>query len=109
MMKERYKDDSLDISGAGEKVKALINEHLVDLGINPKIPPVELLSDDFLAHVNEHAKKAAARPKPAKWSTLSASIALYISMRDPAFYKKLSEKLERLIEQHRDRWDALSR
>lgn len=56
MAKERYKDDSLDIADAGEKVKALINEHLVDLGINPKIPPVELLSDDFLAHVQSHAK-----------------------------------------------------
>ncbi len=38
MVKERYKDDSLDITDAGEKVKALINEHLIDLGINPKIP-----------------------------------------------------------------------
>ena len=27
---------------------------------------------------------------------------------DPAFYAKLSEKLERLIEQHRDNWKALS-
>ena len=56
MVKERYKDDSLDIADAGEKVKALINEHLVDLGINPKIPPVELLSDDFLAHVQRHSR-----------------------------------------------------
>jgi type I restriction enzyme R subunit len=48
MVKERYKDDSLDIADAGEKVKALINEHLIDLGINPKIPPIELLSPDFM-------------------------------------------------------------
>ena len=38
-IKERYKDDSLSISGAGEKVRKLIDEHLVSLGINPKIPP----------------------------------------------------------------------
>jgi len=31
MVKERYKDDSLDISDAGAKVKALINEHLIDI------------------------------------------------------------------------------
>jgi len=43
MVKERYKDDSLDLAGVGAKVKALINEHLIDLGINPKIPPVEYL------------------------------------------------------------------
>jgi type I restriction enzyme, R subunit len=55
MVKERYKDDSLDISDAGEKVKELINEHLIDLGINPKIPPIELLSDDFISNVQKHS------------------------------------------------------
>ena len=74
MVKERYKDDSLDIADAGEKVKALINEHLIDLGINPKIPPVELLSDDFMANVQKHAG-ATPRPRPARWSTPSASTA----------------------------------
>ena len=107
MVKERYKDDSLDISGAGAKVKALINEHLVELGINPKIPPVELLSDDFLAHVNEHAKGN----DEAKASEMEHAIRKHCTVHfeeDPAFYKKLSEKLERLIEQHRDSWDALA-
>src|SRR4029077_14465283 len=55
MVKERYKDKSLDIADAGAKVKALINEHLIDLGINPKIPPIELLSDDFIANVQRHS------------------------------------------------------
>jgi type I restriction enzyme R subunit len=51
MIKERYKDDSLNIADAGEKVKALINEHLIDLGINPRVPPIELLSPDFMEQV----------------------------------------------------------
>ncbi len=55
MAKERYKDESMDFGDAGKKVKALINEHLISLGINPKIPPIELLSDDFVANVQKHA------------------------------------------------------
>lgn len=35
-VKDRYKDDTLNISGSGEKVRLLINEHLISLGINPK-------------------------------------------------------------------------
>src|SRR5690606_23435920 len=46
--KERYKDDTLSLGDAGQKVRDLINEHLISLGINPKVPPVELLSEDFL-------------------------------------------------------------
>ncbi len=107
MVKERYKDDSLDISDAGEKVKALINEHLIDLGINPKIPPVELLSDEFITHVRKHSQGN----DEAKSSEMEHAIRKHCTVHfdeDPAFYAKLSEKLERLIEKHRDNWKALS-
>lgn len=107
MVKERYKDDSLDIADAGEKVKALINEHLIELGINPKIPPVELLSDDFLEHVKRHSK---GDPE-AKASEMEHAIRKHCTVHfdeDPAFYAKLSEKLEKLIEQHRDNWKVLA-
>ncbi len=107
MVKERYKDDSLDITDAGEKVKALINEHLIDLGINPKIPPVELLSDDFLAHVQRHSRGDAE----AKASEMEHAIRKHCTVHfdeDPAFYKRLSEKLEKLIEDHHNNWQALA-
>jgi type I restriction enzyme, R subunit len=108
MVKERYKDESLDISDAGEKVRALINEHLIDLGINPKIPPVELMSPDFLAHVGHHSGGNAE----AKASEMEHAIRKHCTVHfdeDPAFYKKLSEKLEKLIQDHRDQWDLLAK
>jgi type I restriction enzyme, R subunit len=107
VVKERYKDESLDITDAGEKVKALINEHLVDLGINPKIPLVELLSDDFIAHVQKHSLGSAE----AKASEMEHAIRKHCTVHfdeDPAFYKRLSEKLEKLIQDHRDNWKALA-
>jgi len=107
MVKERYKDESLDISDAGAKVKALINEHLINLGINPKIPPIELLSADFLANVQKHAQ---GDPE-AKASEMEHAIRKHCTVHfdeDPAFYKKLSEKLERLIDEYKHNWDALA-
>jgi type I restriction enzyme, R subunit len=107
MVKERYKDDSLDIADAGEKVKALINEHLIDLGINPKIPPVELLSDEFISHVQRHS----SGNDEAKASEMEHAIRKHCTVHfdeDPAFYTKLSEKLEKLIEKHRDSWKSLA-
>ncbi|MFA7280136.1 MAG: HsdR family type I site-specific deoxyribonuclease [Sterolibacterium sp.] len=107
MIKERYKDDSLDIADAGEKVKALINEHLIDLGINPKIPPIELLSDDFIANVQKHAQ---GDPE-AKASEMEHAIRKHCTVHfdeDPAFYKRLSEKLEKLIQEHQNNWQVLA-
>ena len=90
-----------------EPVKALINEHLIDLGINPKIPPVELLSDDFMAQVRRHAQ---GDPE-AKASEMEHAIRKHCTVHfdeDPAFYKRMSEKLERLIQQHGKNWDLLA-
>jgi type I restriction enzyme, R subunit len=107
MVKERYKDDSLDLADAGAKVKALINEHLIDLGINPKIPPIELLSSDFIAQVQKHA---SGDPE-AKASEMEHAIRKHCTVHfdeDPAFYKRLSDKLEQLIQEHRNNWEALA-
>jgi type I restriction enzyme R subunit len=109
MTKERYKDETVNIAiaDAGGKVKALINEHLVDLGINPRIPPVELLSDDFMAQVQQHADGN----DKSKASEMEHAIRKHCTVHfdeDPAFYKRLSEKLEKLIEAHKGQWELLA-
>lgn len=105
--KERYKDESLSLGNAGEKVKALINEHLISLGINPKVPPVELLSEDFLEKLAAHSGKNAE----AKASEMEHAIRKHCTVHhdeDPSFYKNLSEKVDALIEKHHDQWDLLA-
>jgi type I restriction enzyme R subunit len=103
-VKERYKDDTLNISGAGEKVRKLIDEHLMSLGINPKIPPVELLSPRFIQELEKN------RSSKSKASEMEHAIRKHCKVKfdeDPAFYAKLSEKLEALIQQYKDNWDQL--
>jgi len=103
-IKERYKDASLDISGAGAKVRKLINEHLISLGINPKIPPVELMSDTFIKELEKNTSSKA------KASEMEHAIRKHCKVHwgeDPALYQLLSEKLESLIKKHKDDWDQL--
>ena len=105
--KERYKDTSLDLGTAGEKVKALINEHLISLGINPMVQPVELLAEDFLDKLAAHAGQNGE----AKASEMEHAIRKHCTVHhdeDPAFYKRLSEKVDALIEKHHDAWDLLA-
>jgi type I restriction enzyme R subunit len=105
--KERYKDTSLDLGDAGQKVRDLINEHLIRLGINPKVPPIELLSDDFIANLNQHAAGNAE----AKASEMEHAIRKHCTVHhdeDPAFYKSLAEKVEKLIDEYQDQWDKLA-
>ncbi|MEI6234470.1 MAG: HsdR family type I site-specific deoxyribonuclease [Planctomycetota bacterium] len=102
--RQRYKDESLDITGIGEKVRKLVNDHLISLGINPKIPPVELLSPTFVKELDKNVT-----PK-AKASEMEHAIRKHLKIHfeeDPAFYQKLSVKLEALIKKYKDDWDEL--
>ncbi|OHC69484.1 MAG: deoxyribonuclease HsdR [Rhodocyclales bacterium RIFCSPLOWO2_02_FULL_63_24] len=104
--KERYKDASLDLGDAGEKVKSLINTHLISLGINPKVAPVELLAEDFIEKLEQHAGNNGE----AKASEMEHAIRKHCTVHhdeDPAFYKTLSEKVDALIEKHHEQWDLL--
>lgn len=105
--KERYKDASLDLGNAGEKVKALINQHLISLGINPMVAPVELLAPDFLEKIATHA----GHNSEAKASEMEHAIRKHCTVHhdeDPAFFKSLSAKVDALIEKHHDNWDLLA-
>ena len=105
-VKDRYKDDTLTISGAGEKVRTLINEHLISLGINPKIKPVELMSPRFIQELEQN------KSAKAKASEMEHAIRKHCKVHldeDPVLYQKLSDKLEALIQKYKDDWDELYR
>ena len=104
-IKQRYKDDSVTIAGAGEKVKKLVNEHLISLGIDPKIPPVELISPHFIKQVDSN------KSGKAKASEMEHAIRKHCKVHwqeDPALYKKMTEKLDSLIKKQHDDWDELA-
>ena len=103
-IKERYKDDTLDIAGAGNKIKRLVNEHLISLGINPKIPPTELFSSNFIKELekNKTAKAKASEMEHATRKHIKINLA-----DDPVFYKTMSEKLDSIIQSHWEDWDAI--
>jgi type I restriction enzyme R subunit len=102
--RERYKDDSINIAGAGEKVKKLVNEHLISLGINPKVPPVELFSDKFITTLKEHQDTRAAA------SEMEHAIRKHCKVNeadDPVMYQRFSEKLEDVLKKYNDNWDQM--
>lgn len=102
--RERYKDESINISGAGEKVRKLVNEHLISLGINPKVPPIELFSNKFIMAIKEHQDPRAAA------SEMEHAIRKHCKVNegdDPVLYKRFSEKLEHVLKKYNGNWDQM--
>jgi type I restriction enzyme R subunit len=99
-----YRDDQLDVAGAGEKVRKLIEEHIFSTGIDPKIPPVDLLAKDFKEKLNSH------KSAKAKASEIENAIKHHIKInieQDPEYYKSLSERLSDIIRKGEEKWDDL--
>ena len=99
-----YRDEQLNISGAGEKVRQLIEEHIFSTGVDPKIAPVDLLAKDFKQKLNEH------KSSRAKASEIENAIKHHIKINleeDPDYYRPLSERLNEIIRQNADKWDEL--
>jgi len=99
-----FRDEQLFIAGAGEKVRKLIEDHIYSTGVDPKIPPVDLLAADFKEKLNQH------KSNRAKASEIENAIKHHIKIKledDPEFYKSLSEKLESIIRKHEEKWEEL--
>lgn len=100
--KTRYRDDGLDISDAGEKVRQLVDEHILSTGVNPKIPPVDLLAANFKDSLQ------GVKSDESKASEIESAIKHHITVNldeDPEYYKSLSLKLRDIIEKTAGKWD----
>jgi type I restriction enzyme R subunit len=100
--RNRYRDPGLNISDAGEKVRKLVDEHIISTGVDPKIPPVDLMAANFKESV-EQIKSPESRA-----SEIESAIKHHITVNleeDPEYYKSLSLRLRDIIEKTKGKWE----
>ncbi|MXR41238.1 HsdR family type I site-specific deoxyribonuclease [Halobaculum sp. WSA2] len=103
--KERYRDETMNLEGAGAKVRKLIQDHITSRGI-------EVLNDEPVSIMDEveyDAKVEDLESDEARASEMQNAIKHEINVRfdeDPVQYGSLRERLEDLIEEYRE--DRLS-
>ncbi len=104
--RRRYREgDTFDVSLYGDKVRSLIDDHVLALGVEQKIPPVSITAPDF------RSKVGGLRTDRAKASEMEHAVRYHIRKHfdeDPAHYAKLSEKLDKILEALKEQWDQLA-
>jgi type I restriction enzyme R subunit len=103
--RRRYRDPGpiLDPED-GAKVAALIDRYLVSRGIDPRIPPIEILDARFPEHVRDLGSDRA------RASEMEHAIRHHIRKHldeDPVHYQALSERLDEILREFEGRWDEL--
>ncbi|MEX8504383.1 type I restriction endonuclease subunit R [Leptothrix ochracea] len=104
--RNRYRDTPVLGKDIGAKVRKLIDDHVISMGVDPKIPPVSLTDADFEVRV---AREPSDRAKASEMEhAIRAHIREHIEQ-DPVAYGKLSERLRELLTQLGNQWDALAK
>jgi type I restriction enzyme, R subunit len=104
--RRRYRDEiGFDASLYGSKVRRLIDDHVEALGIEQKIPPVSITAGDF------DSKVAELPTDRAKASEMEHAIRHHLREHwdeDPEHYDRLSETLEKILEEMVEQWEQLT-
>lgn len=95
LAKSRYREEGMDISDCGEKVKEFIAEHLRASSVQVLHDPIDILSSKFEQKLDE------LKSNEAKASEMEHAIRHEIRVKiqeNPVYYTSLRERLEKLIE-----------
>jgi type I restriction enzyme, R subunit len=102
--RNRYRDEQLNIVGCGEKVRALIEEHVRATGVDPRVPPTKLFDVEF------EQVLAAQTNDRAKASEVEHAIKAHLKVKlddDPEYYQSLALRLEEIIQKCQQKWEEL--
>jgi type I restriction enzyme R subunit len=101
----RYRDAKFSLRDVSNKIRDIIDEYLIGRGVDPKIPPLPIFSEEFKKQIK--SKKSSR----AEAEELRHGIQQYINTHkeeDPEYFERLGEKLARLIEEYKNQWDNLA-
>jgi type I restriction enzyme R subunit len=102
--RNRYKDTPVLGKDVGAKVRKLIDDHVISLGVDPKIPPIQLTDAEFDTHL---VGRPTTAPRPPRWSTRFARTSASTLDEDPVLYRKLSERLNEILKTLGDQWNEV--
>jgi len=103
--RNRYRDDKLSIKDASRKIREIVEEYLISKGVNPKIPPTPLLSEEFAGRLK------VEKSGRAKAEELKYAIVEYIENHyeeDPELYERFSDRLKKILEEYKNNWESLA-
>jgi len=108
--RNRYKDTPVLGKDVGAKVRKLIDEHVISLGVDPKIPPIQLTDAAFENHLQKTAREAGVEASRAVASEMEHAIRSHIRKHtdeDPVLYRKLSERLNDILKTLGEQWNEV--
>lgn len=105
LIRDHYKDETMDLKHTSRKVRQLIDKYVVKIGLKTKVEEVSILDDDFPKIKDKYrGKKAQAS---AMEHNLRYQIKVDLENKDPAMYVRFKDKIDSIIANYDGNWDLM--
>jgi type I restriction enzyme R subunit len=101
----RTRDPRFSMIDASAKVRAIIEKYLVVNGIGVEVPPIDILSPNFMTETESSTKSDRAIA-----DELTFAVTEYINenkAKDPELYERFAERLAKILDEFKKNWAAL--
>lgn len=104
MASKHLRDSRMSMKGVPEKLRRIVDAHLISKGINQKVAPISIIDEKFQENVS---KVKRTRTKAAE---IEHAVRHYIDAHadeDPELYASFSEILEGIFKDFKNNWEMI--
>lgn len=107
LIRWNYKDETLDLKWASEKVRRLLDKYLKSEGVRETVPEVDIFSDDFPKIINKMYKDPQTIASAMAHQMRDRIIIKLSEGRNTALYQKFKDRMDNILSIYADNWDAM--
>ena len=107
LIRWHYKDDTLDLKWASEKVRRLLDKYLKSDGVRETVPEVDILSDDFPKIVNNMYGNLQTIASAMEHQIRERIIIKLGEGKNTALYQKFKDRMDNILTIYAGNWAAM--
>ena len=107
LVRWHYKDDTLDLKWASEKVRRLLDKYLKSDGVRETVPEVDILSDDFPKIVNNMYGNPQTIASAMEHQIRERIIIKLGEGKNTALYQKFKDRMDNILTIYAGNWAAM--
>ena len=107
LIRWHYKDDTLDLRWASEKVRRLLDKYLKSDGVRETVPEVDILSDDFPKIVNDMYNNPQTKASAMEHQIRERIIIKLGEGKNTALYQKFNDRMDNILTIYAGNWEEM--
>ena len=107
LIRWHYKDDTLDLKWASEKVRRLLDKYLKSDGVRETVPEVDILSEDFPKIVNDMYNNPQTKASAMEHQMRERIIIKLGEGKNTALYQKFKDRMDNILTVYAGNWEEM--